>query len=135
MFNVLPGVTKKVCFLSSNRVGASEGLMVKCHSKGKVGRDTIDGPQAQADCVAYFNAVDKNDHDSAEYSTTIRTIRYYIRVFCWVLDRVIHTMYVNVCYLVYLNPDWNCYLNKHTGRHDFQIDLGIAPMDYGILLD
>ena len=108
---------------------------MKRHSKGKVGRDIIDGPQAQADYVTYFNAVDKNERDSADYSTTIRTLCYYLRIFCWVLDQVIHTIYVNVCYLVYLNPDRKRYLPSHTGRHDFQIDLGIALLDYGICLD
>jgi hypothetical protein len=52
-------------------------------------RDTISAPRAQADYVANYNAVDRNDWDSADYSTTIRTNRYYLRIFCWALD-VIH---------------------------------------------
>ena len=35
---------------------------------------------------------------STNCSTTIRTNRYYIRILCWVLDRVLHTLFVIVCY-------------------------------------
>ena len=33
------------------------------------------------------------------------------------------------------NTDWKRYLNKNTGRHDFQIDSGIYLLKYGITLD
>ena len=97
--NTTWGDKKQVCFLSSNRVGKSIGLDVKRHVKGKKMRDKFPAPQVQKDYAAYFNAVDRNDRDSADYSTSIKTNRYYIRIFCWGLDRVIHTMYINVCYL------------------------------------
>ena len=105
------------------------------HSKGKECCDIIDGTQAQADYVAHFNTLDKNDRHSNNYSTTICTIHHYIRTFYWVLDQVFHTIYVLVCYLVYVNHDWNRYLDKHTGRYDFQSNLGIALIDYEIRLD
>jgi hypothetical protein len=47
-----------------------------------------------------YNAVDRNERDSANYSTTIRMNRYYLRIFCWALDRVIHAAYVVVCFLI-----------------------------------
>ena len=46
-----------------------------------------------------MNGVDRNDRDSADYSTSIRTNRYYLRIFCWGLDRVVHAVYVVVCFL------------------------------------
>ena len=39
--------------------------------KGKRQRDTLDGPHAQADYITYFNAVDRNDCDRDDYSTSI----------------------------------------------------------------
>jgi hypothetical protein len=75
-------------------------LTVQRRVRGKRTRDTIVAPQAQADYVANYNAVDRNDQDSADYSTTVRTNRYYLRIFCWALDRVIHAMYVVVCFLI-----------------------------------
>ena len=107
---------------------------MKRHNKGDVLRAEFAGPKAQADYVENFNAVDKNDRDSADYSTTIRTNRYYLRIFCWCLDRVVHTTYVCVCYLVFVNTEWVKYLSKNGGCHDFQINLGIELLNIGIAL-
>jgi hypothetical protein len=91
---------KQVLFLSNNKVGRSDDLTVQRRVRRKRTRDTIVAPQAQADYVTNYNAVDRNDRDSADYSTTIRTNRYYLRIFCWALDRVIHAAYVVVCFLI-----------------------------------
>ena len=32
-------------------------------------------------------------------------------------------------------PEWKKYRDKNQGRHDFQIDLGISLLNYGIGLD
>jgi len=121
--------------LSNKKVGRSDDLTVQRRVRGKYTRDTIVAPQAQVDYVANYNAVDRNDRDSADYSTTIRTNRYYLRIFCLALDRVIHAAYVVVCFLI--NTDigqeqWKRYLDHHSGRHDFQIDLALSVMNYGI---
>lgn len=100
---------KQVCFLSNNVVGYSEGMTVHRAKKGAKEKEVIAAPQAQQDYVKYFNAVDRNDRDSADYSTSIRTSRYYLRIYNWVLDRVVHTMYVVVCFLAdndIGNPEW-----------------------------
>ena len=73
---------KQVSFLSSKRVGKSTGIKVKRHVKGKKFCQELDGVMAQQDYVEHFNAVDKNGHDSADYSTSIRTNRYYLCIFC-----------------------------------------------------
>ena len=129
---------KQVTFLHNSKVGFSDGMSVSRHVKGKAGRIVIDGPRAQAEYVKYFNAVDRNDRDSADYSTSIRTNRYYLRIKCWVLDRVVHTCYAVVLYSVALNihkQGWEKYVNKNNGRHDFQIDLGIYLINRGIHMD
>ena len=44
-------------------------------------------------------------------------------------------MFVVVVSLSYANigkPGWKKYSNKHTGRHDFQIDLAISLINYAI---
>ena len=81
--------------------------------------------------MTYFNGVDRNDRDSRDYSTSIRTNWYYLRIFCWALDRVIHVLYNVVIFLVDMEmgeKGWKKYTSKETGRHDFQIDLGVALM-------
>ncbi len=73
-------------------------MTVQRHVWGKHMHDTIDALQAQANYVANYNAINRNDRNSVDYSTTIRTNRYYLQIFCWALDRVIHTAYVMVCF-------------------------------------
>ena len=90
---------KQVRILSSNEVGYTEGLTVKRHSKKKKNQETITGPHAKRDYMTYFNAFDKNDHDSSFYLVTIRTIRYYLIIFCLELDCVVRTIFVVVFYL------------------------------------
>ena len=126
---------KQVCFLSSNKAGASHGRIVKRHTKKKAGRDTLAAPRVQNDYAIHFSAVNRSDRDSADNSTTIKTVCYYLHIFCWVFDRVLHTMYVVIVTLIAVNigqPEWNKYSNKNQGRHDFQIDLAIALINYAI---
>jgi hypothetical protein len=79
-------------------------------------------------------AVDRNDRESADYTTSIRTNRWYLHVFFWLLDRVVHQLYVTVIYCARngIGPtEWTGYLKKH-GRRKFQIDLGRDLMSYAI---
>jgi len=83
----------------------------------------------------HYNAVKKNDRDSADYSTTIRTTRYYLRIFFWILDRVVYTCYVVVCSLANANIGnkyWKKYCSKNGGRRRFQIDLAIELINHAI---
>jgi len=92
----------------------------------------IDAPQTQQDYMKYFNVVDVNDWDSADYSMSIHTHHYYL------LDRVNHVLYVVVCYLVnsgIRESEWGRYLKKEFGRHNFQIDLGMALLNRAIEWD
>jgi hypothetical protein len=79
-------------FLATNRVGFSQGLTVQRHVKGEK-CETIQQPNAHADCVRSMGGIDRNDQDSHDYSTSIRTNRWYIRIFCWVLDWVVHAQH------------------------------------------
>jgi hypothetical protein len=126
---------KQASFLSSNKVEQSDGMSVQRHVRGKWTRDTISAPQAQADYISNYNAVDRNDWDNADYSMTIHTNQYYLRIFCWALDRVIHTAYVVVCFLIKSDigqEQWKQYLDDHSGRHNFQIDLALSNMNYNV---
>ncbi len=92
---------KQVSIFSTNNVGWSDGMSVQRHEQGKCTCDTIAVPRAQADYISsYSGDVDRNDRDSTAYSTTTHTNQYYLRFFCWVLDRVIHAVYVVLCFLI-----------------------------------
>ncbi len=61
--------------------------------------------------------------------TNIWTNRYYLHMFCWALDRVVHVVYVIVSFLAkggVGKKEWRQYDNKN------KIDLGIVLMNYGI---
>jgi len=131
-------IKSKFVFSSSNAVGSSSELSLLRHVKGKPVNICIDGPRARQDYAKYFNAVDRNDRDSADYSTSIRTNRSYILIFCWVLDRAVCTCFAVVLYCVNFGiarDEWKKYTRKNIGRHDFQIDLGIALINHDIGLD
>ena len=49
-----------------DKVGWSDNLTVQRRVRGKGTRDTIVAPQAQADYITNYNAVDRNDQDSAD---------------------------------------------------------------------
>ena len=95
----------------------------------------IESPRVQNKYAEHYNAVDKNDRDSADYSTSIRTTRYYLRIFFWILDRVVYTCYVVVCSLANANVGnkcWKQYCTRNGGRRRFQIDLAIQLINYAI---
>ena len=77
--------------------------------------------------------MDRDDQDSAEYSTTIKTLCYYLQIFGWILDRVVHTIFVVVVALESVDvekPEWKKYANKNYGCHDFQIELAMDHINY-----
>ena len=58
--------------------------------------------------------------------------------FFWAMDRVVHAQHSIVVFLAEQGigkPEWKKYRDKNQGRHDFQIDLGISLLNYGIGLD
>jgi hypothetical protein len=52
--------------------------------------------QGQGSYAKHFHVIDRNDRDSADYTVSIRTNRLYMRVFFWIVDRVVHCMFVVV---------------------------------------
>ena len=68
-------------FLHTTTVGPSQGHIVKRYIKGKSKKLEIAGPMVQQKYSENFNAVDRNDRDSADYTTSIKTNRWYLRIF------------------------------------------------------
>lgn len=126
---------KQVMFVHTHKVGHSDDVKVKRHVKGKKGRIELQGTESQKDYSQYFNAVDRNDRDSAENSTSIRTSRWYLRLFFWLLDRCVHSVYLVATALQDEIQEWKQYVSKNGGRRKFQIALGMALMNRGIELD
>ncbi len=89
----------------------------------------LNAPQLQQDYAANFNAIDQNNCDSADYSTSVRTMQWYMHLFCWILYCVIHVVYVVICNMYnggIGRNDWKRLARRNGGRGDFQVALGIA---------
>ena len=69
---------KQVMFIHTHKVGPSKDHLVKRRQKGKAARIEISGPLIQKEYAENFNAVDKSDRDSAEYTTSIKTNQWYL---------------------------------------------------------
>ena len=97
--------------------------------KGKFNRVSLKTPNVQKIYANNFNAMDRNDRDSADYTCSIRTNR----IFFWLLDRAIFAMYIVL--VNYYEDTGNERFKRYAadgGRYIFQKDLGIALLNYGI---
>jgi hypothetical protein len=104
---------KKGCFISTTHVGFSNGYSVKRYLGGKQEREIIDSVRTQVEYMKWFNTIDRNNHDSADYLTTICTNCYYIRFFCCALYHVTQCKYTVLCWLVTNSmgrKEWRRYL-------------------------
>jgi len=127
-------------FLHSAFVGPSKGTntAVRRHVKGQKQRVHLSAPIVQREYAKHFNAVDRNDRDSSDYTCSIRTARWYLRIFFWLLDRVVLSLFIIVCFLAQHNIGdnmWKRYSNRNKGRRKFQIALALELMIYAIELD
>ena len=128
---------KQVMFLHSYLVRPSKDGVVLRHVHGAVERLPIKGPSVQKDYAQYYSGVDRNDRDSAENTVSICTSRWYLRVFLWLIDRVIFSVYNIVIFIAKsgLRNEWSKYYIKNGGRKIFQVDLALELMERGIRMD
>ena len=100
-------------------------------------RVPVVSPAVIKDYSGSMGGVDRKDRDSADYTTSVRTNRFYLRIFFWAFDSMIHLMFNVVLVLARTasRPEWKKYKTKNGGRRKFQIDLALALIDYGINLD
>ena len=127
-------------FLHTALVSPSRGTdtAVKRYMKGRSQRVDLLAPKIQREYAKHFNTVDRNDRDSADYSCSIRTARWYLRIFLWQLDQVELSLFIITCFL---NTDgigdlsWKRFRNHNLSRRRFQIALALVLIQYAIELD
>ena len=129
---------KQVMFVHTHLVGNSVAdTEVERHVKGRRERVKISCPAVVRDYSLNMNGVDKSDRDGRDNSVTIRSNRWYLRIWFWTMERVIHCVYVVVCYCANdgIRDDWKQYTDKNDGTRNFHIDLGLLLMEFGIKYD
>jgi hypothetical protein len=118
-------------FLAHTPVGPSDGGSTKRAIKNKKRRLVINSP-VQKNYAKNMNGVDRNDRDSADYTTSIRINRWYLRIFFCAGPSDLLVLHHRRLPASGLKPAWNKYRSQLTGRYD-QVDLAIALIDYCIL--
>ena len=130
---------KQVMFLHTAAVKpTTEESTTERYVKGQHKKETIPCPPVVHEYAKDgYNGVDRDDRDGADYSVSIKTARWYLRIWFWILERVNHSTYVCVKHLAEdgVREDWKDYCSKHGGRRRMQQELGIGLMEYGIRLD
>jgi hypothetical protein len=113
---------KQVMFAHTTDVGSSRGQHSVSRSvRGSTGQRILQTPMAQGNYAKHFHAVDRNDRGSADCTVTIRTNQWYMRVFFWIVDRVIQCLFVVVVFCAKDNvvPEWWALYLKKGGCHLF----------------
>lgn len=121
----------------------SEGFHVLRFSPRSRKRKPVRSPEVGGEYSLHMNGVDNKDRDTADWTVSLKSGRFYMRIFYWVFDGVLHGMYVIVRFVVVgdkeaakLDP-WYRYkhMDRGTGRFEFQMDLGIALINKGVMMD
>lgn len=132
---------KLVGWFHTQHVGeVRNGKTTTRRGKNQPEPEVIECPPVQEDYAHNFNAVDISDKDSAIYSCSIRSNRWYLRLFFWCLDKVVFSIFIicreYVCHGGTRRPGWSKYLHDSAnGRYDFGIDLGLSLIERGIRMD
>jgi hypothetical protein len=127
---------KQLGFRLSGKVVEQTGHKTKRHVKGQRLRKDISCPQVQQEYAMYFNGVDRNDRDSADFTTSLKTKWWYMRYYFYLLDWVVHAMYCIVTDIAVKEQreEWLKYKGD-AGRYTFQIDLAMNMIEWGIKYD
>ena len=89
-----------------------------------------------SDYSYHMNGVDHKDRDTADWTVSLKSNWFYLRIFYWLFDGVLHAMYsiIKVVADDKAHP-WHKYLSKHLGCYKFQMDLANDLISRGIGMD
>ena len=127
---------KLVGFLHNHLVEDTSDHTVQRWSPRKKRKKSIPSHEVTTDYSYHMNGVDHKDRDTADWTVSLKSNRFYMRIFYWLFDGVLHAMYtiIKVVGSDKAHP-WHKYLNKHLGRYKFQMDLANDLISRGISMD
>ena len=103
-------------------------------------RRTVGSPTIISTYNENYNGVDRMDRDRADWSISIKSNRWYLRFYYWIIDGAINHAYITVCEIAKqrslngVDHPWLKY-TKRDGRKKFQLDLAHSLISRGILMD
>jgi hypothetical protein len=78
-----------------------------------------------------MHGVNHKDRDTADWSISLKSNWWYLRIFYWLVDGILHAAYHIVCALAMNeNHKWHKHLSKNGGRYKFEMDLGLALISH-----
>jgi hypothetical protein len=85
----------------------------------------------------HMNGVDHKDRDTADWTVSLKSNRFYLRSFYWLFNGVLHhAMYTIIkVYGSDKEHPWNKYHSKEDGPYNFQMDLANDLISEGISMD
>ena len=86
-------------FVHTHMVGSMDGETTLRHVKGKNNCAEIYYPTVAKDYAVNMNGVDKSDRYGHSNSVTIRKNMWYLQIWSWTIEQVVHFFYVVVCYV------------------------------------
>ena len=128
---------KLVGFLHNHLVKSASDTTVLRWSPRKKRRADIPSHEVTLDYQFHMNGVDHKDRDTTDWTVSIKTYRFYLRILFWLLDGVLHAMKTIVKHTVGedLNHKWYEYTKAVYGRYRFQMDLANALITLGLKMD
>ena len=131
-----------VGFLHNHMVKSSEEHKVRRWCGRSKRHKEIPVHEVVTDYNLYMGGVDAKDKDTADWSVSLKSLRFYLRIFYWQFDSVIHAMWVLVKHTVGLLSQeelridaWKSFASKDSGRFDFQMTLGTKLIKTGLEWD
>jgi hypothetical protein len=84
---------KLVGFLHNHLVKDTTDHTVRRWLKEKKMRQEISSHQVTTDYSFHMNGVNHKDRDTADWTVSLKSNRFYLRIFYWLFDGVLHAMY------------------------------------------
>jgi hypothetical protein len=128
---------KLVGFLHNHLVeDTTEGHTIDRWSPRKKKRQPISSHGVTTDYSYHMNGVDHKDRGTADWTVSLKSNRFYLRIYYWLFDGVLHAMYTIIkVYGSDKEHPWNKYRSKENGCYNFQMDLVNDLISEGISMD
>ena len=100
----------------------------------------VDSPRVISSYASNYNGVDRKDRDTSDWTVSVKSHRWYLRLYYWMIDAAIHSSYLLVVNIAKkrgeTNPEhpWLKYSCRN-GRMIFQLHLANSLMEKGLLMD
>jgi hypothetical protein len=128
---------KKLVGMLHNFEISNRKTQVLRYSPTKKAKKEVSSPEVIPVYSAHYNGVDRKDRDTADWSIALKSKRWYLSIFYWIIDGLTHAQFITVSDTTGEEEEehpWVKYL-KRDGRAEFQLDVGLALIERGIMMD